>query len=326
LEIERANTASLSDTLSESAGYSPKEQALKILVEFPDGRPRPLASTRLFVDGVIIDENSEPPFDTFTWDLRGYTSSGDHVLQVEVLDSYGLGSASITTNVQITIKQTPQSVMTTIAENAPTIAGGAAAIAGGALVLILILGGHIRPKSFGRQRGKSKINKIKQAEPEPLPIPDESSRPGLSKWINRISWPQRPKWPSTKSNLSKTVAYLEYLNPNNQDQSRKRIPVQVGEITFGKDPSLATNTINDDAVNSLHARLVSNSEGICHIYDEGSLSGTWVNFSEVPAEGARLSHGDIIHIGRIGFCFKISDKDKVPKPIVIPLEPLDDPQ
>jgi len=318
-QIFRANKSAIADTLNETAEYTPKEQTLEILIEFPDGRPRPLTRTTLYVDGVIADENTSPPFDAFTWDLTAYESSNPHLLQVEVLDSYGLSNISIDNTIQITVQQTPQSVVTTIVKNAPTIAGAAVAIAGGILLLVLVVGGHIRPKTFGRRRNKSnaKVKREEAKDPLTQPVPQERSpsRQRFPKWVNRLSWPQRD------SQTAKPIAYLEALKEHNPLSPQKHIPIHFGEITFGKAPSQTSTTFNDTALDDLHARLVVNSEGECIIYDEGSIAGTWVNYNPVNPEGVYLHHGDIIHLGRIGLCFKISDKTKIQKPIVIPLEP-----
>lgn len=319
LQIFRANKSALADTLSENAEYTPKEQTLEILVEFPDGRPRPLSRTTLYVDGEIADENTTPPFETFTWDLTAYESSNPHLLQVEVLDSFGLSNISIDNTIQITVQQTPQSVVTTIVKNAPTIAGAAVAVAGGILLLVLVVGGHIRPKTFGRRRKKSKAKMQREEAKDPLtqPIPPERppSRQRFSKWTKRISWPQRD------SHTIKPIAYLETLKVKDPKSVQNQIPVHPGEITFGKAPNQATFSFNDNALDDLHARLVVNGDGLCKIYDEGSIAGTWVNYNPVTSDGMNLKHGDIVHIGRIGLCFKVSDKTIIPKPIVIPLEP-----
>jgi hypothetical protein len=117
LNIFRADKTPIGDALTEKMNYTPTEQSVEILIEFPDGRARPLARTTLYVDGSIAAENTAPPFDKFTWRLEDYTSSGTHLLQVEALDSLGLSGVSIETTVQVTVQQTPQSVAATIAKN-----------------------------------------------------------------------------------------------------------------------------------------------------------------------------------------------------------------
>jgi hypothetical protein len=319
IQIFRANTSALANTLSEESDYTPKEQTLDILIEYPDKLPRPLVRTTLYVDGKIADENSSPPFDQFTWDLRAYTASGNHILQVEVLDSLGLSNISIDNAVQITVQQTPQSVISTIADNIPIIAGAAVALAGGILLLVLILGGHIQPKNFGGRRKKtSKPKKQGSKDRDPVtqsvPIEGMPSSQRIPKWINHLSWPQR-------NSASEPLAYLEPLVETDKNHPRERLPISAGEITFGKDPTQATISFNDSALDDLHARLIVNGEGDYRLYDEGSIAGTWVNFAPISSEGAKLSHGDIIHLGRISLLFRVSDKKQIPKPIVIPQEP-----
>jgi hypothetical protein len=310
LEIIRSNRSTLNETLSENADYTPKVQTLEILVEYPDDLDRPLERTILYVDRDIVDENTTPPFDQFTWDLSGYTSDGQHIIHVEVVDSLGLKGTSIENSVQIKIEQTPQSVISIIAQNAPIIAGATAAVFGGILILILIIRGQIKPRSFGRYR-RSKDS----ADTTPtgiIPAPQETvaQRRRISNWVNRFSWPQRP------SVSHKPIAYLEMLDGVNNDLTKERIPIEAEEITFGRDPKLATTIFSDPAVNDLHARVRVSEKGDITIQDEDSAAGTWVNYSPISSERVKLSHGDIIHIGRIGLCLKMTDKNKIPKPIV----------
>ena len=313
-QIFRANRSALNETLSEEPEYTPKEQVLKILLEFPDGRPRAIQRTTLYMDGKIVDENTSAPFDSFTWNLIDYKTSGLHTLQAEVLDSYGLSNISIETPIQITVQQTPQSVIVTLAKNAPIIAGAAVATAGGILVLVLIIGRRIQPKTFGRRIKKKEREQRKDPVTQPVTITSKPSGRRITSWINRFSWPQR------ESAAIKPTAYLEPVENNRFEPTQTLIAITTNEITFGKDPTLATTAFNDSSVDNLHARLKINSGEEIKIFDEGSIAGTWVNFTPVPTEGTILSHGDIIHIGRVMLRFKLTDKNKIPKPIIIPQE------
>ncbi|MBU0510885.1 MAG: FHA domain-containing protein [Chloroflexi bacterium] len=321
LNIFRANRAPIENALTERTDYTPAEQPVEILIEFPDGRVRPLVRTTLYVDGSIAGENTAPPFDKFTWDLSEYTSSGTHLLQVEALDSMGLSGISIETTVQVTVQRTPQSIAATIAQNGRLIASVAAALAGGILMLVLIVGGRIRPKSFGRLRGKSatqrqqKKNAKTDPVTQPVAIKPLIPRRSVSGWRNRLSWPQRRTTPSA------TIAYLEPLTETKGGTPDERIPITSGEITFGKDPILATAAFNDPSVADLHARLRTDSEGHSCLFDEGSTAGTWVNYNPISPNGTKLAYGDIIHFGRIGLRFKLSDKKQIPKPVVKSQEP-----
>jgi hypothetical protein len=313
-EVFRANRSTFSETLSEEAAYIPTEQPLEILVEFPDGLPRSLVRTVLYVDGEIADENSTPPFDRFKWDLNDYTTNSTHIIQVEAFDSLGLSGVSIENTVEITVQRTPQSVITTLAKNAPLIAGAAAAVAGGILILVLIVRGRIKPKAFGRRRLKKKgadYNDLdKKTAPQPISQDIPVQRRRISYWVNRFAWPKRASQPQ------KPIAYLEMFGEIKGNSQKLHIPISSDEITFGRDPKLATATFNDLSIEDLHARIRVNPQGEITIHDEGSTAGTWVNFSPISTEDVILSHGDIIHIGRIGLCLKLTDKNQIPKPVI----------
>jgi hypothetical protein len=137
----------------------PSQLIYKILVDFPDGQVRNLARSRLYVDGELVVENLTHPFDQFTWDLSGYVQSGEHVLQAEVLDSYGLSGRSIETLVEIIVDQPARPA--TFQWNNLSIA---LVSLGGLLILMLVLivmifSGKFR---FAQHGGKNRQKSIKR--------------------------------------------------------------------------------------------------------------------------------------------------------------------
>ena len=86
----------------------PVAQPLELIIEFPDGHPRPLVRTTLYVDGQIAAENTAEPFNAFVWDLNGYKDTGEHKLLVEAVDSLGLSRTSIEVPVTVTVVQPPR--------------------------------------------------------------------------------------------------------------------------------------------------------------------------------------------------------------------------
>ena len=318
-QIVRADRRDLADTMNEAEpDYTPKNQEIEILIEFPDGFPRALVRTSLYVDGQLMDENTAAPFENFTWDLEAYTSSGEHLLQVEALDTLGLSSISIETPVQVTVQQTPQNIVVSLARNGPLIAGVVVILAGGILLLVLIIGGRIRPRAFGKRNGNGKSRKErKEAASDPVtqPVsvkPSEPSKNRFSSWVNRLSWPQR-------RGTSEAPAYLEPLN-GQSDDPLSRIPLNAREITVGRDPTQAIITMDDNSISDLHARLYQSENDNFYIKDESSLAGTWVNYEPVSPEGTKLQHGDIIHIGRVGLFITYSDANRIPKLKIIDLD------
>jgi hypothetical protein len=68
----------------------PATQEIDIIIEFPDGHTRPLASTTYMWTVRPWLKNKTPPFDKFMWDISGFTMSGAHKISVQAVDLLGL--------------------------------------------------------------------------------------------------------------------------------------------------------------------------------------------------------------------------------------------
>jgi hypothetical protein len=186
--------------------------------------------------------------------------------------------------------------------------------------LVLILGGRIRPRSFGKRNGNETSKSLRQRRAEasdpvtqPVPVRTETSSNRFSSWVNRLSWPQR-------RTSKEAPAYLAPLDILSTDDPLNRIPLNASEITLGRDPTQATYAMDDPSISDLHARLRKTDRGFFTIQDERSLAGTWVNYELVAPEGTKLQHGDIIHLGRVGLCISYSDTNRIPKLKVLNLD------
>ena len=82
----------------------PQVTSIPILIEFPDGHPRPVVRTQLYIDGELQVENTQEPFDVFIWPLDSYTENQRVLLQIRMEDSLGMQGASIETAVQISVQ------------------------------------------------------------------------------------------------------------------------------------------------------------------------------------------------------------------------------
>lgn len=313
LEIRRKPPeaqAALEGEISTEA-FDPQEHALEVLVDFPDGRMRPLASTSLFVDGVLVAENHEPPFNQFTWDLRAYNNSGPHLLRVEARDSLGLTGSSIETVVNIIVENPEQSVWNSLYRHRPILTVLSVLLAGAVLFLVLLVGGRIRPLTLGvPQRRRRKSDPVTQ----PVQVRHEPASRRLPNWVNRLQWPQRHV-------ASKAYAFLARITETETAPSVTPIPITAQEVTLGSNTDLATLVLNDASVEALHARLIRKDDGSFRLADEGSVAGTWINYTPVSQEGTQLEHGDLIHIGRVGFRFTLRQPGQVRKPVVTLEEP-----
>lgn len=293
---------------------TPTNLPLQILIEFPDQHSRPLKATRLFVNDKLVQENTAPPFDRFTWPLDSLTTPTRQMLRVEAVDSLGLSGSSIESPVDITIDQPAKNSLIDRVSGRSMVAIAAVTAAGGILALVLVLNGTQRRSS--RNRSKSDKKRMKDPVTQPIPIRQEPSGTGKAKVASsRIasskpvaSWPV-PAWP--RPGAQNAPARLVALDENEQPITGGAIPLSRQEITFGADPRRATQVLESPTVDPLHARLFRDAGDIFYLADQDSIAGTWINYAPVTSNGARLEHGDLIHIGKVVFRFELLDPNRV---------------
>lgn len=292
----------------------PIEQKIDILVEFPDGHPRPLASTRLYVDNTLAVENSEKPFEQFTWDLAGIESSGEYLLRVEAQDTLGLVGSSIELPVTVEVETAPIDLLAAVSDRAPQIIVLVALLAILLAVWGLIVSGRLRP---GLSAPIRLPHRAVRREPPTKPVPAQPEQPTrpvnrLLTWTNRIQWPQRRQ-------TSQPLAYLHYLTADGEAASAKPIQIVAPEITLGREAHQSIIQLDDPSIDPLHARIELREESQFWITDQGTAAGTWINYERIPSEGAALHHGDVLHVGKQSFRFLYTRPVKVRK-IEITLE------
>jgi hypothetical protein len=323
--IARSFTATATAGEMSVADLTPLEQTLTLQVVFPDGFARSLVHSTLIVDGMVVAENTAPPFDTFRWDLRAYTQDGLHTLRVEVVDSLGLVGQSPETVVQVTVPTPEQGVIIAFERQRLLLVGLGVLIAGSVLALVLIIGGRIRPHAGGSgrkaSRGLAAARQHRDLDPVTQPVSITpagalagQSRSPFSSWLERL--PHR-----TQPVASQPLAFLTPLVEASAPALPPPIPLTAEPIALGRDPQQATLVISDPSVEGLHARLAPHDDSF-RLVDAGSIAGTWVNYSPLPPEGVILEHGDLLHLGRSGFRFTLRDGSPRRKPTVEPLEPL----
>jgi FHA domain len=313
------------------AELTPTEQLLQVQVIFPDGYDRPLARTTLFVDGAFAAENTSQPFDQFTWDLRPYTQDGVHTLRVEVADSLGLTGESTEVSVQISVPRPTQGVIVAFSRQRLLVAGLIVLLSASVLALVLILGGRIRPRlapgqvrslagSSEKTRPVGYRERMRQrSDPVTQPVkiavePPAKAKPRPAAWKDRLPWLQRKEMPPT------AIAFLAPLMGSDGATLPTPLLVTAEDVTLGRDPLQSSLVISDPSVEAVHARLHHEGETFL-ITDAGSVAGTWVNYVLVPPQGMRLEHADIVHIGRVGFRFKLPEPGPLRKVVITPLEP-----
>lgn len=290
--------------------YLPQKQSLEVLVSFPDERMRLLTRTSLFVNGVLEAENRQPPFDLFTWDLTDITASGPYALRVEAEDSFGLVGSSIENITQVNVELPAQPPLAWLTQNLPVISGLVVLLAGAVLLMVLVIGGKIRPTIPSRG---SAARRRKDPVTQPVPVAREPAPRQRSSWADRLHWPQRHTAPHA-------YAFLSRISETDEQTMNTPIPITSEEVTLGSDPRQSMLVLNDPSVEPLHARLTHHENGGFRLADQGSVAGTWVNYTPISQEGINLEHGDLVHVGRIGFRFTLRQPGQTRKPVVKPLQ------
>jgi hypothetical protein len=305
-------TPDTADSQSKNANdlLLPRELALQVVFDFPDGRIRDLTQSALLVDGVVVAQNQSPPFDRFIWNLSGYTTDGVHKIQVQTTDVLGLNGVSIEVPVQITVQRPEADPMFTVTRNLPAISGIIVLLSGALLFLVLVLGGHLRPSPQRAARSRQK----KDVRAQSIHIEDEVVAHTKSGWRSRLSG--RGQTQEAPHALAFLIPISDLSSGEDTPLDSPPIPITSDEILLGSDPHRASLVFDDPCVEGLHARLVHQGQDVFHLTDEGSIAGTWVNYSPINQRGVNLQHGDLVHIGRLGFRFSIRQPAQVRKPVV----------
>jgi hypothetical protein len=294
----------------------PREYPIEVVVEFPDTIQRTLTRTALFANGLIVAENTSPPYDQFNLDLTPFASSEEVILMVEALDELGMTGNSIDIPVQITIQRPEQGLLPTLARNVTVVSLGFVGLAGVVLLLVLVLAGRIRPRRIGERR------KARAAYDDPVTQPirqieeqHEMEKNVLARVRSRLP-AAKLRWPQRASTRQEPFAYLIRISEEGVPDPGSVFQVTTPEITFGSDPSEAVVLLENPAIEPLHSRLWRDDDGGFHIADQESVAGTWLNYAPVTKMGCQVEHGDLIHVAKVGFRFTL-EKPTQPRQTVV---------
>lgn len=291
IEVIRDNPKNRFDLES----YYPKDIRISALIEFPDKRLRSLRRSTLYVDGIRVAENQTEPFNAFNWNIEQIQTSGFHSLWVEVEDAYGLISRSSDVPVKVVVMEPPGGIFGILLGN--NFAVG--------ILVALGLGGFGLGQLWKKRRTQ-KTEKKNTAEgiketagshhPQHEPI-QSVIREGEKKVLPWLS--KRPM------NLK---GHLLPLNEDGTPSGGTIIQLNGETIRIGSDDTSVDVVLSDRSVSKLHARIDRDEEGAFTLFDEHSLTGTWVNYSSVHDGGKVLAQDDIVNFGNV--CFRyVQDQD-----------------
>lgn len=295
----------------------PETQPIEIIIEFPDGFERPLTRTSLYVDGILADENTAEPFDTFTWDLTAYTLSGEHQLTVEAVDSLGLSKTSMPLPVIVTVIKPPSGPAALLAKYRTPLTFGAIIFAG-LILFAILLSGRLRFLSLRKMQEK------RRAQNDPLTQPlaalaEQSATTIKEKSPKRQTKPRKAKTASPSE--KEAVASLVRIQADGQFAANPPIALNGKELIIGTDPVQCTQILDDPSISPVHARIRATDDGGYLLQDVQSLAGTWVNFDLIPREGCRLEHGDMVNFGQLRYRFMLRTPPPPRTPRITPVNP-----
>ncbi len=301
------------------AEMEPVSQLIVAQVSWPDTHARALAAATLLINGTEQAVVESPTVDSnnlleFTWDIS-QLDAGQYELTIQVQDELGLTSQSdpLAFTVEIerpvvaetTTDATEETVVNTdnaaadeatseedatsvLSENAGIIGIVVGVLAiGFALFLVILAFIFMRRRSAG---------------PPPVPAPASMTNiaipnDALSADATQILMPAF----AAAQTPAATLEALEYANEHAQP-----IAISGNDITIGRDPAHAKIILQDKSVSRLHARIRLD-RGNYVLVDEGSASGTYVNFERVGFTPQVLRSNDEIHIGRVRLRFKVAE-------------------
>ncbi len=274
----------------------PNSVPVEILVEFPDGLERQLVYSRLFIDNHLADENTSTPFETFEWDITSLTESGTHLMSVTIQDEAGMIVETTELAVEVVVLPKPLTWVGKIVSrfSIQVIALFFVIVLAGVLLVLLA----IRTMRVNRRTRQILIRSQEDPVTQPLHIENETITPLARKERNE-AWPHL-------SGIGLAPARLIFVSsPAVRENFPAEIAIGNRELTFGSDIKKVHVFLDSPLISPLHARIESDDQQQFKIFDIGSGSGTWLNYTPVSHYGARLDHGDVIQFGKVAYRFEI---------------------
>ena len=271
---------------------------LQMKVDFPDGYPRQLKTSRLIVDGQIAIQNTKQPLDFFGWSLKAYRTNGVHTLQVEVEDILGFKGKSIELNIPLNVTPRSSNLWGQIIDFLSM---------GGWLILVGILlagGGTL----FYRQRGQIRElidMRRKRIEMEHTdPLTQQVLIPNDTGGLNQNSINPEPR--ESEKVFTNVPPKLVWAGKKTAPIGLEIILLNQPEILVGRNKKQCQILLNLPSVEKIHALITISADEKVKIANRSAKSGTWVNFAPVSPQGVNLQSGDLVHFGKVAFRFEFS--------------------
>lgn len=292
---------------TELTALQPAVQSVPVRVTWPGGTARDIVGARLLLDGERQPAQvtgSAPDLD-FEWDIADL-GEGDYTLTVQVTDTLGLTAESDPHPVSIAVVRPEPlptaTVLPTVPARGVTEAGGLApqlrpqlrtllqrsnliAVGTGGVFLLIV----------------AAVIVLRRRNPPPRE-PGEAAPATPAETL------------SARPVEYQAEAYLVLLSPSTAGPEHVTLPG--ANVLLGRDPDQVDIPLADSSVARLHARI-RRRNGEYWLYDEGSASGTFLNFERLGLAPQPLATGDEIRLGRIRLRFYLPEvPGQLPEPKV----------
>ncbi|MCB0199428.1 MAG: FHA domain-containing protein [Anaerolineae bacterium] len=274
---------------------SPTIIPVQVQIDFPDGRQRDIKRVEYSIGASTQVQESEP-FGSIELSIEGL-GEGDYALRVRAFDDLGLVGEAQPQTIKISEVRPPAPTATPaptpepppppplcppicIPVESPNTSWMAFSALGLALIALLLAIVVFLRKPENRERAAETLTGTIKAMTQPFSIDRRARGPIAAKARLHLF-----------EGGANIPAVIEILGTNTR---------------FGRDPSLSNVVLDDPRVSRYHCRIAEEADGSFRIYDEGSTSGTYVNYEAVDIRGQTLNDGDQIHIGPIGLRFELA--------------------
>jgi hypothetical protein len=260
--------------------YLPSAVDLKVEVTFPDGHPRRIVSMQLFADDRLAAVCDQSACDGVHWNVSGYSHSGPVSLRLAVSDELGLEGQTAERKLDVEVWRPSGGEVFRARYLLPLSIILAVAAAVGVLIA-----------------GIANLHRAQTAQAAGALIfpPAKNNLPLRWKGWKGL-WENISRRPRPAADAGETYVLLEPLAP-----SGRPLAVSADNTTAGRDARAAALLVDDPSVSPLHARITRMGDGAPWVFDLGSAAGSWINFEEIPPEGAPLRDGDRLNFGRAAF-------------------------
>ena len=263
--------------------FQPSQLPLEVLIEFPDGYPRSILNSTLFVNAEQVANNAQPPYGSFVLDLADYLEETELKLEVRLQDEFGFQGRTPVQSLALYVLK-PESNLNETWFSRPWLWLGLLALAGTVAFLVFRKPFPKRKSAGESDEGEDKVEKVVEKAPLSSPIPEKS------------------------------FGNLTRLDPDQTPSAQKPHLLSKEIILIGRDPGLANLVLDNPSIEPLHAEIHFFADGRIRLTDFNSTSGTYVNFKPVSTHGSPLQHADLIHFGTLLFRFNSATRTQSTPP------------